>query len=177
MHSLRSLKLLSIAIAGCAASNASGPQRDGSPVQTDSVVYRLRRNQGAYEATAHATYVNRTGGTIYYVRCLPSDDFPIFGYFRVGPDSTRRLFTDTGWGCVGNVPVGVIRSGESLAVDVRLGALPQPQMRPPLRPEEIVGRMRIWFALAHCASPTAPVEQCVSLPMTERQSNAFDVRF
>ncbi|HKP16069.1 MAG TPA: hypothetical protein VJT85_08390 [Gemmatimonadaceae bacterium] len=159
----------------CAASDIAGPVRDGSPVQTDAVVYRLRRMPGAYEATALATYVNRTGSPVYFQRCHPSLDGPIFGYFRTGPDSTRSLFTDTAWGCVGGMPPGVILPGDSVTVAVRLGAFDQPSMTPPLRPEEIVGQMRIWLSL--CARPSADSGDCKSLPIEERQSNAFEVRY
>lgn len=168
------LRLLVAASVGCSASDVTGPVRDNSPVQTDAVVYQLRRTPGKYEATALATYVNRTGDTVYYARCMPADTGPIFGYLRTGPDSTRSLFTDTAWACVGGVPLGSIRPGDSLTVAVRLGALDQPYMTPPLQPEEIVGRMRIWLAL--CARSAADSD-CESLPMAERQSNAFDVRY
>jgi len=164
-----------VAIVGCAASDVAGPARDDSPVQTDAVVYRLRRKPGMYEATALATYVNRTGGTVYYPRCHFTIEGPKFGYFRTGPDSTRSLFTDTYWGCVGGVPMGIIRPGDSLTVAVRLGALDQPDMTPPLLPEEIVGRMRIWLGL--CKSPATESGECEYLPLRERQSNAFDVRY
>ena len=162
---------------GCAAPSASGPRRDGSPVQTDAVVYQLRRTPGRYEATALATYVNRTGGVVYYVRCVGpgTDDGPIFGYRRTGPDSTRSLFNSSVWGCGDRVPDGVLRPGDSLTVAVRLGALDQPRMTPPLQPEDIIGRMRIWLAL--CARPAATWTDCESLPMEEVQSNAFEVRY
>ena len=171
----RALHLLVVASVGCIASDATGPARDDSPVQTDAVVYRLRRTPGMYEATAVATYVNRTGRTVYYPRCHYSIEGPIFGYRRTGPDSTRSLFSDTSWGCVGGVPLGVIRPGDSLTVAVRLGAFDQPYMTPPLEPEEIVGRMRIWLGL--CAGPANVSGECEYLPMAERQSNAFDVRY
>src|SRR5215207_11200167 len=106
---------------------------------------------------------------------MPTDDGPMFGYFRTGPDSARSLFSDTGWACVGGVPHGALAPGESVTVAVRLGALDQRQMTPPLRPEEIVGRMRIWLAL--CARNGTNTDDCVSLPLTQRQSNAFDVRY
>ena len=159
----------------CAAPSAPGPARDGAPVQTDAVVYELRRIPGAYEATARATYVNHTGSPVYYTRCLPGDAGPIFGYRRTGPDSTRSLFTDSAWGCVGGVPAGVLRPGDSVTVHVRLGAFDQPQMTPPLQPDEIVGRMRIWLAL--CTRNVPNSADCGPLPLVERESNAFDVRY
>jgi len=42
-------------------------------------------------------------------------------------------------------------------------------------PEEIVGRMRIWLGL--CKSPPTESGECEYLRLTERQSNAFDVRY
>ena len=144
-------------------------------MQTDAVVYKLRRIPGAYEANARATYVNRTGSPVYYTRCLPSDSGPMFGYRRTGPDSTRSLFSDTAWGCVGGVPAGVIRPADSVTVHVRLGAFDQPQMTPPLQPDEIVGRMRIWLSL--CARNVPNSDDCGALPLVERESNAFDVRY
>ena len=169
------LHLFVMAILGCAAPVEPGPARDDSPIQTDAVVYRLRRVGGAYEATARATYVNRTGGPVYYARCHPSYDGPIYGYRRTGPDSTRSLFTDMAWACVGGMPTGVIAPGGRVEVAVRLGALDQSRMSPPLRPEEIVGRMRIWFAL--CARFAADSQDCTPLPLVQSQSNAFDVRY
>jgi hypothetical protein len=171
----RLLQLFVAASLGCATPSAPGPQRDDSPVQTDAVVYRLRRIQGAYEATARATYVNRTGSIVYYTRCLPTDDGPIFGYRRTGPDSARSLFSDTGWACVGGVPPGALRPGDSVTVAVRLGAFDQPRMTPPLRPEEIVGQMRIWLDL--CARNGTRTDDCLPLPIAQKQSNAFDVRY
>jgi hypothetical protein len=169
------LHLSAAASLACATASAQGPTRDTSPVQTDAVVYRLRRVGGAYEATARATYVNRTGSVVYYSRCLPTDDGPMYGYRRTGPDSARSLFTDTSWGCVGGVPPGALRPGDSVTVAVRVGALDQRQMAPPLRPEEIVVRMRIWLSL--CARNAANSNDCLPLPLAQRESNAFDVRY
>ena len=167
--------LLVAASLGCATPSAPGPARDDSPVQTDAVVYRLRRVPGAYEATARATYVNRTGSTVYYMRCLPSDKGPMYGYHRTGPDSARSLFSNIAWACVGGVPPGALRAGDSVSVHVRLGAFDQPQMSPPLRPEEIVGQMRIWLDL--CGRNGTGSADCVPLPLAQKQSNAFDVRY
>ena len=168
--------LLALGCREVAEPEPSAPPRDGSPVQTDSVVYHLRRVAGAYEATAVATYVNRTGAPVYYARCgVGGYDGPLFGYRRTGPDSARSLFTDTAWGCVGGVPVGEIRPGDSVTVRVRLGALDQPNMTPPLRPEEIVGLMRVELEL--CGRYTRDSDSCDRVPQGARQSNAFDVRY
>ena len=166
---------LIVASLACSVPSEPGPTRDDSPIQTDAVVYRLRRVEGAYEATARATYVNRTDGPVHYSRCHPSYDGPIYGYRRTGPDSTRSLFTDMTWACVGGVPPGVIAPGERIEIAVRLGALDQSQMYPPLRPEEIVGRMRIWLSL--CKPSTTESTDCTALSLEQRQSNAFDVRY
>ena len=168
------LQIVLIAGAGCATGSGPGPARDDSPVQTDAVVYRLRHRPGIYEATAHATYVNRTGRPVYYPRCHLQDDGPTFGYRRTGPDSARALFTDTYWACVDGLQPVVLQPGDRVAFDVRLGSFEQRQMTPPLRLDDIVGRMRIWLRLCARATDTAP---CELLPMAERQSNAFDVRW
>ena len=152
------------------------PARDASPVQTDAVVYHLRRSGGAYEATAVATYVNRTGAPVYYARCgVGGYDGPIFGYRRTGPDRARTLFTDSAWGCVGGVPTGELRPGDSVVVRVRLGALDQRKMTPPLTPEAVVGRMRVVLQL--CSRFARDSDDCALLPQFARQSNAFDVRY
>ncbi len=152
------------------------PERDASPVQTDATAYRLRRTGGGYEATAVATYVNRTGAPVYYARCgVGSYDGPLFGYRRTGADSARTLFTDSVWGCVGGVPTGELRPGDSVTVRVRLGAFDQPHMTPRLRPEDVVGRMRVELRL--CARFARDSDACDLLPQPLRQSNAFDVRF
>ena len=167
----------SAAVAVCTAAACSvggGPPRDGSPVQTDAVVYRLRRTAGAREATAVATYVNRTGAPVYYKRCGAGEhDGPIFWYRGTGRDSARPLFTNIAWGCPDGAPLGEIRPGDSVVVRVPLGALDQPNMTPPLRLEEIVGLMRIELEL--CA-PAAGSGDCKPLPLAARQSNALDVR-
>lgn len=164
---------------GCrAVAEPDGPPqpRDASPVQTDSTVYHLRPVRGAYHATAVATYVNRTGAKVYYARCgVGSHDGPMFGYRRTGPDSARALFTDSAWGCVGGVPTGEIAPGDSVTVHVRLGALHQPNMTPPLRREDIVGQMRVTLEL--CARFARDSDDCDLVAASARQSNAFDVRF
>jgi hypothetical protein len=145
-------------------------------VQTDATSYRLRRTDGAYEATAVATYVNRTGAPVYYARCgVGSYDGPLFGYRRTGPDSARTLFTDSAWACVGGVPTGELRPGDSVTVRVRLGAFDQPRMTPPLKPEHIVGQMRVELQL--CARYARDSDACDLLPQAARQSNAFDVYY
>ena len=153
-----------------------GPERDASPIQTDATVYRLQRTSNAYSATAMATYVNHTGTSVYYARCgVGGYSGPLFGLRRTGPDSTRTLWTDIAWACVGGVPTGELRPGDSVTVGVRLGAYDQPTMSPPLRAEDIVGLMRVVFQL--CAHYTADSDYCQPLPGALRESNAFDVRY
>ena len=154
----------------------SGGARDESPIQTDSLVYHLVASPGAHEATAVATYVNRTGAPVYYARCgVGQYTGPLFGYRRTGTDSTRSLFTDSAWACVGGVPTGELLPGGSLTVRVRLGSFDQLRMTPPLRPEQIVGRMRIEFSL--CTRYSADSDYCDPVQQSARQSNAFDVEY
>jgi hypothetical protein len=177
----RSLARSLLAVACAAACHQSpdagpvGPARDASPVRTDATVYRLVRTRSGYDATAVATYVNRSDAPVYYPRCGPGIAGPMFGYRRTGADSTRELFTDTAWACVGGMPTGVIPPGDSVVVRVRLGAYDQPDMNPPLRPEDIVGTMRVELEL--CARPTSSSEDCERAPQAARQSNAFVVRY
>ena len=73
-----------VAVLGAACNNASAdltenapplvvqgglPVRDASPIQTDSVAYRLVRLPGEYRTYVNATYRNTTGGPVRYARC------------------------------------------------------------------------------------------------------------
>jgi hypothetical protein len=151
------------------------PQRDASPVQTDSLQYHLRKVPGAYDAYATATYVNRTGGPVYFARCGSAATGPLFYLRRSGPDSTAAAFIGAVWACVGGVPTGTLAPGEALSVRVWLGSTESPNANPPIRPSERVGRFRVEFAL--CAAPAADSDYCVPVPQAQRQSNAFDVLF
>lgn len=176
---LRLAAAAALALPGCRAvthPELSGPGRDASPVQTDAVVYVLRRTAGAYEATAVATYVNRTGAPVYYARCgVGGYEGPLFGFRRTGPDSARTLVSDAEWACVGGVPTGTLAPGDGVTMRVRLGAFDQPRMTPPLRPEDIVGLMRVELEL--CTRFSRDSDACERVPQAERQSNAFLVRY
>ena len=159
------------------AVDASGPARDASPAQTDATVYHLHRTTNAYEASATVTYVNRTATSVYYAPCgVGTYDGPLYGVRRTGPDSTRRLQTDIGWACVGGVPTKELRPGDSVTVQVRLGAYDQPTQSPPVQPQDLVGLMRFQFFL--CAR-SVNSEDCARTPLPQalEQSNAFDVRY
>jgi hypothetical protein len=67
------------------------PLRTDEPAQTDSITYTLIRVPGGLEAWARATYVNRTGRSIYYARCNGNQTGPIFYVGRVPPDTTREM--------------------------------------------------------------------------------------
>ena len=165
-----------LSLLACSATDALGPTRDNSPVQTDATVYYLRRATNAWTATAKATYVNRGTTPVFYARCGVGDYAgPLFGLRRTGPDSTRTFWSDIAWACVGGVPTGEIRAGDSLTIEVRLGAYDQPTMSPPLRPEDFTGLLRVVLQL--CGAVSADSDRCQALPHGLRESNAFVVRF
>ena len=138
-------------------------------------MYHLRRESFAYRAYARITLRNRTAAPIHFARCMPGDTLPMFGLRRTGPDSTRSFFVDWAWACVGGVPTGELRPGDSLEVRVPLGSYDQPQMSPPLRPEELIGLLRAQFSL--CRARVADSDYCDPVPQAEAQSNAFEVRY
>ena len=94
---------------------------------------------------------------------------------RTGPDSTATFFSDWAWACVGGVPTGEIAVGDSVSVQVWLGSGDQPLKTPPLRPEHIVGTLRVFFHL--CRNRLADSDYCDYLPRSETESNAFEVRY
>ena len=148
---------------------------DAWPARSDSLVYHLRREPGEYRAYASVTLRNRTGGPIHFARCMPGDMRPMFGIRRTGPDSTARLFVDWAWACVGGVPTGELASGNSVVVRVPLGSIDQPNMSPPLRPEHLVGLLRVQFQL--CRARNDDSDNCDPVPQADAQSNAFEVRY
>jgi hypothetical protein len=168
------------AISACGATDLDPKDFDPTsggpaPIVTDATVYVLAKAPGVFEAEAEAVYTNTTGHSVYYQRCLRESDGPIHWLRRTGPDSTARVFIGVGWGCVGGVPTGEVRPGGTLRARVWLGSTDSPQARPPIMPEERVGRFRIEFAL--CTSYSADSEACEQLPQAARESNAFEVRF
>lgn len=146
-----------------------------SPVRTDSLLYRLARRPSEYRAFVTATYVNRTGATVYFARCGGQSQTPMYDVVRTGADSTRRLFIDWAWACVGGVPTGAISAGDSVSIRAWVGSVDQPNMRPALDPQDLVGLMRIRLGL--CRRPAADSDYCESLPAAERESNAFLVSY
>jgi hypothetical protein len=170
------LVLGSAVTVGCGIrSNNSVPPRDYSPLQTDSLVYRLKRLPGQYRAYVTATFRNQTAAPIYFRRCNRESTTPMFGLRRTGSDSARVLFSDLAWACVGGVPTGSIPAGDSVIVAVPVGSLDQRAKQPPLRPEHIVGLMRIELSLCHKYS--ADSDYCDRLPQAQRSSNAFLVEY
>jgi hypothetical protein len=150
------------------------PPGAAPPVVTDAAVYTLEHQDGGYVAEAVATYTNSTGRLVYYQRCTPEDTGPINWLRRTGEDSTARVSVGGAWACVGGVPTGQVLPGESLSARVSLGSTDSPQARPPITPEERVGRFRIEFAL--CARHADDSDNCEALPQAARESNAFDLR-
>jgi hypothetical protein len=166
-----------VALAACddAADPMAVPDRDASPVQTDSLAYTLARGPSAYRAVVTATYRNGGSAPVYFKRCMPNDPLPTVSVRRTGADSARTLFVDWAWACVGGVPTGTLAPGQSVTVRVPVGSVDQPQMQPPLRPEQLVGRLRVELDL--CARFTAESDFCEPLPQPQRSSNAFLVRY
>ncbi len=156
----------------CSTGSISGvPRRDHSPLQTDSLVYHLKRLPGQYRAYVTATFRNQTTSPIYFARCNRESTTPMFGLRRTGSDSARVLFSDFAWACVGGVPTGSIAAGDNVIVKVPVGSLDQKGMQPPLKPEHIVGLMRIELSL--CRKPSADSDYCEPVPQIQRSSNAF----
>lgn len=166
---------------GCVASPTSHPvsdnrpARDDSAVQTDSLVYHLQRGPHEYRASAIATFINRTGTPVYFARCNGGSTSPMYGVRGTGVDSIKSLFPVAVWACVGGVPTGEIAPGDSVTVRVALGSVDQPTTRPPLRPEQLVGLMRVTLAL--CRQYSADSDSCDSMPDAQRTSNAFLVTY
>src|SRR5438552_11056740 len=107
---------------GCVATHPNAPPvRDNSPVQTDSLVYHLERRPSEYRAYVTATFTNKTSSPVYFARCNDESQTPMFGIRRTGPDSTKALFSDFAWACVGGVPTGQIPPGGKTTVRVPVG--------------------------------------------------------
>jgi hypothetical protein len=161
---------------GCIGTDPNAPPvRDNSPIQTDSLVYHLERRPSEYRAYVTATFTNNTGSPVYFARCDGESQTPMFSVRRTGPDSTKALFSDFAWACVGGVPTGQIPPGAATTVRVPVGSVDQPSMQPPLKPEELVGLMRVNFLL--CRSYSADSDDCDAMPTTERISNSFLVTY
>lgn len=152
------------------------PERDNSPLQTDSVSYTLVRKQYEYSAVVTGTFRNTTAAPIYFQRCMPRDSTPIFYIGRTGRDSTRRFFVDWAWACVGGVPTGILQPGQSLTIKARVGSTDQPTMQPRLQREDLVGLLRIRLAL--CARFLQDSDYCEPMPDPNYgRSNAFLVHY
>ena len=163
-------------VIACSNSQTVDPlARDDSPVQTDSLTYHLKRFPSEYRADVVATFTNRTASPVYFARCSRESTKPMFSVRRTGPDSTAKLFSSIAWACVGGVPTGEIAAGSSISVQVAVGSLDQPAMRPALKPEDLVGLMRVELRL--CAKYSADSDYCDPVPQAERSSNAFNVSY
>src|SRR5262245_30877478 len=180
--SLARLLLCAIVLTACATERIATdpvmnakPPWDASPVQTDSLIYHLRRTPGEFRAYVKAVYRNTTADPVYFPRCNAASTAPMFRGRRTGPDSTRSFFTDWGWACVGGVPTGTLLPGDSAVVSVPFGSVDQPMMQPPLQPDELVGDFRVELFL--CVRPETDSDHCVWSPQAQRSSNAFTVRY
>ena len=166
----------------CAASRTTIGQapvtaasQDSSPVRTDSLTYRLQRRPNEYRAYVLATYGNTTPAPVYFSRCGIGAPGPMFGVRRTGADSTRRLFTDFVWACVGSVPTGTLNPGDSVIVRVPIGSFDQPTMRPPLALGDLIGSFRVELSLR--TQFEADSDRCTLLPQAQRSSNMFIVSY
>ena len=175
-------RLLTAGIAlGCGAASLTSlpvneiPPRDNSPIQTDSLLYHLQRLPSEYRAFVVAIYTNRTQSTVYFARCNRQSTIPMFGVRRTGADSSRSLFSDVAWACVGGVPTGAIAPGESVTIQAKLGTVDQLAMRPPLKLEDLVGLMRVELRL--CRTFSTDSDYCDPVPDPQRISNAFLVTY
>lgn len=166
---------VAMALAACDGTATELAPDAGTLARSDSLVYHLRRETGAYRAYATVTLTNATAAPLHYARCSPASTGPMFYLHRTGADSARTFFTDWAWACVGGVPTGSLAPGASLSVHVPLGSVDQPNMYPPLRPEHLVGLVRVTFAL--CRAPVADSDACEPLAGGAAESNAFDVRY
>ena len=166
---------------GCAAGPVTSlqrndiPRRDNSPIQTDSLVYHLQRLSAEYRAYVVAKYTNKTSSSVYFARCNDKSTTPMYGVRRTGADSSKSLFSDVAWACVGGVPTGEIPRGASVTVRVPLGTVDQPAMQPRLKPEELVGLMRVMLEL--CRTFSTDSDYCDPVPDTQRSSNPFLVTY
>lgn len=151
------------------------PARDDSPVQTDSLVYHLQRLPSEYRAHVIASFTNRTGSPVYFARCSRNSATPMFGIRRTGVDSTKRLFSDFVWACVGGVPTGEIAPGGTTSVRVPVGSVDQSAMQPPLQPQQLVGLMRVTLVL--CRKYSGDSDNCDAVSDAQRRSNAFLVTY
>ena len=147
-------------------------ERDDSPIQTDSLIYGLRKIPGAYDATAIATYTNRSGSPVYFARCMHDATGPMYYRRRVSPDTITPFFGEA-WACVGGVQRGEVRPGGTLTVSVWLGSPESPYEA--IRPEQRIGLYRIDFELF--AVPGVGRDSGDALPKREQQSNVFEVKF
>jgi hypothetical protein len=145
------------------------------PVVTDTDVYRLTRVDGGYAAEALATYTNTADRPVYFQRCMPDLDGPMYGLRRTGPDSIAHSFVGDAWACVGGVPTGRVLPGARISARVSLGSTDSPLAQPPIAAADRVGRFRIEFAL--CVAYVADSDDCEPLPQAARESNAFEIRF
>jgi hypothetical protein len=149
------------------------PVRDNSPVQTDSLIYTLEYRSGVYEAEAVARYVNRTAGPVYFDRCMPHDQKPMYGLVPA-EDRQKRPVLGMAWACVGGVPPGSVAPGDSIHIPVWLGSLNAPYSDPPTTMADRTGCFRLLLRLVR--SPGKDSDRSELLPEEQRRSNIFCVR-
>lgn len=166
---MRSLAILGLALSGCGwGVLAPAPERDNSPLQTESLVYNLRGYFGAYEADATVVYVNRTASPVFYAPCTGGSPLPDLDIVRAGNDTTPHVI---GAGCagVGLMATRSVAPGDSLVFSVFLGS----GQRPVVDMTHRTGLFRILMHL--CTQYDVESDNCILLPVEQRRSNVFRV--
>ena len=123
------------------------------------------------------TYVNRSGGAVYFGGCLESGSKPTYGLQRVGPDSARSSEVGesfvSGDGSCDFPPLVMLAPGDTLRMQIFLGSLDQPTQQPPQTDADRSGRFRVYLNLCTADNVSAPASSCVALPGPEKRSNEF----
>jgi hypothetical protein len=161
------------------------PPGSPPPIATDATVYTLEpsaQRPGAYVASAHATYTNRSGRNVYIAGCGGLNDPPVPStrIRRTGPDSAAPTMVGTPYAieaCGQVARLAVVPPGGTVVADVWLGSTDVDDQPPitDLTPEQRIGQYRIEFML--CTGQISSSEDCDPLPQAAQESNAFEVRF
>lgn len=163
------LALLLVACAGVLEPPAGDEDR---PLQTDRLVYELRRTDHELRAEIPFTYTNQTDATVYVVNCK--------GH---APPALEKLVDGVwvpAWSAVVPAclsPPIVIESGETYVDTLHVYAgLPETRVAPVFTVREIEGTYRlVWHDLVHDYDPDRPGFG-VGLPLEQRVSNTFSLR-
>lgn len=157
-------------LVGACASPLEAPESDeGLPIQTDRLVYELRRTDRELLGEISFAFTNRTGKTVYVVNCN-----------GVAPPSLEKL-VDGEWvpawsavvpACL-SAPI-VIEPGKTYTSTLEVYAgLPGMRIAPIFEVAEIEGTYRlVWHPLVHDYDSDRPGFG-VEVPLEQRTSNPF----